>query len=292
VRVTTRIVWDCDFNVLEHEWYEYSGQVAENKGENKSGMAASQKQMDEQNRIAREQLQQQKKFSDPTFAAMVHFLTDEHGFSPEQASEMTSQFLDQQAQRFGEASRNASTNLRRRGSGEGDNPVGGDYTRGIAALQGMQAASTSAGLRDIKLEDLKQGLANKFNTASMFLGIAPSFGNQAVGFGQNATTALGDYVKASTPQPSPWLGVLGSALGAAGTAFTGAGTKAICYIAAKLYGGWFTPKTMKARKWLGEWSERSLIGKVVVYLYARYGESLAQSPRFVAVVKPLFDRIS
>jgi hypothetical protein len=118
----------------------------------------SQKQMAEQNRIAREQLQQQKKFSDPTFAAMVHYLTDEHGFSPEQAAEMTSQFLDQQAQRFGEASRNASTNLRRRGSGEGDNPVGGDYTRGIAALQGMQAASTSAGLRDIKLQDLKQGL--------------------------------------------------------------------------------------------------------------------------------------
>jgi hypothetical protein len=129
----------------------------------------------------------------------------------------------------------------------------------------------------------------------MFLGIAPSFGNQAVGFGQNATTALGDYVKASTPQPSPWLGVLRFCSRCCWDCvhWSWERAKAIgCYIAAKLYGGWFTPKTMKARKWLGEWSERSLIGKVVVWLYARYGESLAQSPRFVAVVKPLFDRIS
>jgi hypothetical protein len=68
------------------------------------------------------------------------------------------------------------------------------------------------------------------------------------------------------------------------------GIAGICWIAAAIYGGWDDPRTIAVRSWLLNWEKRSLIGKVVVGLYRRFGERIAKSSK-VRLLKPLFDII-
>lgn len=313
MRITTRMTIDmATGEVLEHQWYEYEGLVELCKGEQEGVKNAELAQNAQFLKVMNDQLAMQKRFADPVFNNLAHYLSDQHGFTPEQSANLVSQFLDQQSQNFGQAASSTMTALRRRGEGGGDQPTGGAFTRGLEGLQGMQAASTSAGLRDINLADIQQALSNKFNTASIFSGLAPAFGNQAMGFGGLSQNAMFNAIKAGEGRPgilenfgNAFGGALGKSLGNAvgggiggvmgGGSFTGGVNSSGgggCWIAATLYGGWFEPRTVRARAWLADWRERSIIGRWVTSLYYRYGQQAARKPWLVRLLKPLFDIIS
>jgi hypothetical protein len=191
------------------------------KGENKKGEAKADAQLTLQNALTADQLALQKKFSGPVFDELLPFLKGDQGFSPLQLALMRARTLNQQSQGFNAAQGSVFDVLRSRGFQGGSLPSTGDAARNLSSLFGMRARSRADAMQNIDLQNLQQMLANKMNTASLFMGIAPSFGNQAVGFGANAGNALGTYADATKPQPSPWFGVLGAGLGAAGTALGG-----------------------------------------------------------------------
>jgi hypothetical protein len=66
-----------------------------------------------------------------------------------------------------------------------------------------------------------------------------------------------------------------------------------CWIAAALYGGWDDPRTIDVRRWLNTEFVKQPIGRMVMKLYLRFGERIAEAVKRSAVVRailrPLFD---
>ena len=86
---------------------------------------------------------------------------------------------------------------------------------------------------------------------------------------------------AASVGPGFWQQFLQNGLaGASSVASAYAGRPATpCYVAAELYGGWDEPRTVAIRQWLtGPFSER-FIGRLVVAVYSRYGQSWAAGVR-------------
>jgi hypothetical protein len=112
------------------------------------------------------------------------------------------------------------------------------------------------------------------------------------------TAAAGNYSNlygtASTPVPTALgtvLGTVGTLAGAAGQAFQGAGTKAICWVAAEIFDGWDDPRTSVVRGWLlGDFS-RLRIGRAITDLYRKYGEELAAAIRKYRPLRWIFTPI-
>jgi hypothetical protein len=66
-----------------------------------------------------------------------------------------------------------------------------------------------------------------------------------------------------------------------------------CWVAAALYGGWDDPRTIDVRRWLNTEFVKRPIGRVVMKLYLRFGERVAElvkrSAMVRAILRPLFD---
>ena len=134
---------------------------------------------------------------------------------------------------------------------EGYNPLG-------YAGAGNQAAGSIAGL----------GEAFHQSQQGFFSHLADSF---AGGFG----TALG-----------------GGIGGGFGSILSGTNKqKQPCYIAAAIFGGWFAPETVLIRSYLMNEVSRTWIGRTIVGAYAHCGEWIANQPRLVRLLTPLFNRI-
>jgi len=97
-------------------------------------------------------------------------------------------------------------------------------------------------------------------------------------------------------QPS-WMDEFGNTLasGLGNLAISGAqaGIKA-CWIASELYGGWFEPRTVLVREWLNTEFTKHLPGRIIMYLYRRYGFKTArlikEYPALRFIFLPLFNR--
>ena len=223
MRITTRLVLDINGTVLEHESYEWDGDVALCKG----GDVANQQRQQELNmqQQAFNLQQQQLNFLNTQLSP---YLTGNVGFTPEQLASMQSQFLNNNALQFNQAGQSVRQSLAARGGGQGDMPVSGDYVRGLSGLMGAAASSQAQGLLGLNTANAQQALANKFNAASVLSGNAATLSSPIASTGQAASSALQSYIQA---QNSGFLGslarglgsALGGGLGAAGIGGLGAG---------------------------------------------------------------------
>jgi hypothetical protein len=157
------------------------------------------------------------------------------GFDPMQLALMRSQALSGNAGAFNSAGQQVRSALAARGSGGGQLPVGGDYTRGIAGLMGAKAANESQFMSNINLQNAQQALANKFNAGNLLSGSAASLtGTQGVA-GSGASSALGSQVQAAN---SGFLHTFGNAFaGALGAGLGGGITGGIGTAASKVGSG-------------------------------------------------------
>lgn len=149
-----------------------------------------------------------------TRQSMMPYLSGSgQGFDPLQLALMKSSFLNNAAQNYDNANTQVMSALSRRGSA-GQGPVGGDYARGIAALQGGQANTVSGGLAGIDTQNLNQALQNKFSALGLMNSSMGQMNNALGSFNQLTGSALNDYIKAKAGGLGGMLsGALGSALG-------------------------------------------------------------------------------
>ena len=177
--------------LLYEDTYEYSGPVAECKGDD-----VAKKQMEEQNKLQKDAYDLMKQRQNEVNSAVGKYMTGDIGYDPAQLALLRSQLLNQLALSYDQAGANARTALARNGSDTIDGPVGGDYVRGIAALEGGLASDRAAGLANIDLDNLKTALTNKFNAASLINGQAASLSFPIGSFGQGASSALDSFIEA------------------------------------------------------------------------------------------------
>jgi hypothetical protein len=173
------------------EWFDYNGPVAECKGGD-----TAKKQLDQQNALAKQQLDLENKKLQQIDSGVGKYLSGNEGFDPETLASIKSQFLNNNALDFSNAGSAVRDALAAKGQGNGDLPVGGTYTRGISGLMGAQASQHGAGLLNIGVANGQQALANKFNAASVLSGNAAVLGGNVGTFNAGATGALGDYIRA------------------------------------------------------------------------------------------------
>ena len=190
-----RIEWqmvDDGLEFVSADPFEYSGPVAECKGD---GVARD--QLNRENALVDKALAEQRRIQGLIESGVGKYLTSDIGFSPEQLAAMRSQFLNENDSAFNAAGSNVRSALASRGAGTGEIPIGGDYARNIAELEGMAGASQSQGLLGIKLQDALQSQNNRWNAASVMGGNSAQLGGNIGTFNSGASNALNQYVYAA-----------------------------------------------------------------------------------------------
>lgn len=169
-------------------------------GKNDDSKAAADKQLATNTANSNAALGKQASFLDPLRSALLKYVTGNgEGMTPEEISLLNSQFMNQVTRQFNSAGSNVRGALLSRGVGGGDQPIGGNFVRGISNLEGLKGATTAAGLQDIQLANIRQRLANKFNAAGIFQGTGAGYGNQALGFGGLANQNVSQIHQAFRP---------------------------------------------------------------------------------------------
>jgi hypothetical protein len=197
------------------------------------GKDVAKKQLDMQNAMQQKAFDtQQKQFAQMSSAFSPYTSGAGMGYDPQQLALMRSQALATNARTFNSAGQQVRSALAARGSGAGNLPVGGDYTRGIAGLMGAKASDISGQLSNINLQNAQQALANRFNAGQLLSGNAAALtGAQGVA-GSAGASALGDYIQAAnTGFGSSFMNALGAGLGGLPSTFLGGGL-------GKITGGW------------------------------------------------------
>ena len=135
------------------------------------------------------------------------------GYRPEDLAAFRTNFMNSNNMTFNQAGQQVRSALTARGN-TGANPVGGDYTRGIASLLGAKAGSQSQGLLNIAMQNAQLANQNKWNAANVLSGNAATLtGTQGVA-GSAASSALNDYIRAAnTGFGSSFTNAFGGALG-------------------------------------------------------------------------------
>ncbi len=179
------------------------------------GTGTSKDQLNLENKLTQQQLDQQKAIRDQIMTSTSQYTTGAgQGYDPSQFAQMISQFMNQNSANFNQAGSQVLSSLNARGAGGGNMPVGGDFTRGLEALQGARASSQSQGVLGANISNLQQALNNKFNALGLQSGQGAQLGSNVATFNQGASNALGDYVKASQGGfGNAFLGSLGGTLG-------------------------------------------------------------------------------
>lgn len=199
---------DDGLELISAQTFDYAGPVALCD----SGDDEAEEQRKLNNRLVAEQLAEQKRLQ----ALVESFASQwkDMGFSPEQLSFMTSQFLNENDAAFRSANSNVRSSLAARGAGTGEIPIGGDYARDIAELEGMQGAAQSQGLLGIKLADQEQRERNRANYVNAITGNAVQTGATIPTFSSGASNALNAFVQAkSNGFGSAFKNAFGGALG-------------------------------------------------------------------------------
>jgi hypothetical protein len=146
-------------------------------------------------------------------------LSGKQGFDPALLSALQTQFLNQNDTAFGSANSALKSALLAKGGAGGNNPVGGDFVKGVLGLESAKAGSQAGGLNQIGISNLQQALQNKWNAANIEAG-QPAIQAQLAGQGASgASSALGQYVQAKSIPGfgqvfgNAFFGSLGGALG-------------------------------------------------------------------------------
>lgn len=189
------------------------------------GDETAQAQLNTQNQLTQQQLDLENKTHSQISDAVSGDLSGTNGFSPQLLAMLQSQFQNQNTGAFQSAGENVRSALASKGAGLGDLPVGGDFTRGIAELEGAKASSQSQGLLGLGIQNLQQGLTNKYNAASVLSGNAAQLGSNVSSFNSGAQSALGSYVQAANAPGflSSFATALGGGLGKLGATAAGIG---------------------------------------------------------------------
>lgn len=211
------------YNSVEEYLRDWPEGVSGGKGD---GVARD--QLNLQNKLVQDQLTQQKAVQSQIQSSFGKYLSGEIGFSPEQMSILQSQFQNENTSNFNSAGSNVRSALSARGAGNGDLPVGGDYTRGIAELEGAKASSQSQGNLGLRAQSLAQALQNQFNAGSLINGQGAMIGQNIGNFNSGAGNALNTYVQAAnTGFSNAFSTAFGGSLGKGiGTALTSGGAGA------------------------------------------------------------------
>lgn len=190
--------------------------------------SAQQGQLNTQNQMQQQQQASQNQLLQQNNTALSPYLTGNQGFTPQQMSALNSQALDQNALQFNGATQQANSELAARGEGLGNTPGSGVAATGYGNLQAAKAGDLADSLRTVTLDNAQQGLANKFNAASVLSGNAQTYAGNVGTYGSGASSALGNL---TTAQGNTWQSQFGKALGqvaggAAGAFAGGAGSAA------------------------------------------------------------------
>ena len=177
----------------------------------------TQNQMQQQQQAAQNQLLQQNN------TALSPYLTGNQGFTPEQMAALNSQALDQNALRYNQGTQQANSMLAARGEGMGNTPGSGVAATGYGNLQAAKSGDLADALRTVTLNNAQQGLANKFNAASILSGNAQTYAGNVETYGSGANNALNALTQAQGNTLQSQFGKtfggalgLGAGLGAAG----------------------------------------------------------------------------
>jgi hypothetical protein len=171
----------------------YNRQIASEEAMTRQYLDMAKSQFNTQMQMAKDALAKQYGIIDPVVAAMKPYLAGDKGFTKEQMSLMQDQSMQDIAGGYSDAAGATKAALLARGGG-GDMPVGGDYTRGVAELEGGLANQVSNARREINLENVKQMLLNQFNAAGITMGAGGMVGSNygtATGAGSNALGMFG-----------------------------------------------------------------------------------------------------
>ena len=182
-----------------------------------------QNQLALQNQLASQQLAKTNSTLDQVSSAVSPALSGNSGYSPQMLAALNSQALDQNAQRYNQATQQTNEQLAGRGE-SGTSPLSGVAASGYGNLQAAKAGDLSDALRTVTLNNAQQANTNKYNAAAILSGNAQT---QAGTFA-NANSGAGSALNAVTTAQQSSFGnnfnkTFGSALGAgAGAAVNGA----------------------------------------------------------------------
>src|ERR1017187_3377667 len=200
-------------------------------GDSMSQSTSDQKsQLDSQNALQQQQQASQDALLKQNNTALSPYLTGNQGFTPEQMAALNSQALDQNALRYNQATQQTNQQLAARGEGLGNTPGSGVAATGYGNLQAAKAGDLADALRTVTLNNAQQGLANKFNAASVLSGNAQTYAGNVGTYGGGASNALNALTGA---QANGFQAQFGKALGAG----LGAGTAGLATTAAGGFAG-------------------------------------------------------
>ena len=191
--------------------------------------SAQQGQLNSQNQLQSQQQASQNALLQQNNAALSPYLTGNQGFTDAQNAALNSQALDQNALRYNQATQQTNSQLAARGEGMGNTPGSGVAATGYGNLQAAKAGDLADSLRTVTLNNAQQGLANKFNAASVLSGNAQTYAGNVGTYGSGANNSLNALTSA---QANTWQSQLGKAAGqalgsAAGGFAAGAGNAAV-----------------------------------------------------------------
>src|SRR5665213_562965 len=188
--------------------------MSQDTGDQK-GQLQSQNQLQQQQQASQDALLKQNQ------TALSPYLTGNQGFTPQQMAALNSQALDQNALRFNQATQGTNAQLAARGEGMGNTPGSGVAATGYGNLQAAKAGDLADSLRTVTLNNAQQGLANKFNAASVLSGNAQTYAGNVGTYGSGASNSLNALTSA---QANTWQSQFGKALGQAAGGAAGAFT--------------------------------------------------------------------
>lgn len=233
----------------------------------------SQQEMNRANQLSQQQLalQQQQFGLQQQQLGMVNPVLQQiianGGMLPAQEAAMRSATMNQIGAGANQAVGGINQALQARGIIGGGMAGSGDIARNYGALMQGLLGQEAQGLQNIQIAK-GQGLGGALNTA---LGEGGMYGSQAMGLGQQGVSALGIGQQAGQAADQSQTGFWGSLVGGlAGLGAAGIG-KIPCWVAAELYGGWFSPEVNLLQRYIFE--TRWL--KPFAWLYVQVGERWA-----------------
>lgn len=246
MKVTTKIVWDKDFNVIEWEGFDYFGSVDLLKGgASKTEQQAADQQRTQENQLTKQQLDLQMKqlgmqqnqlnsvnaAVDPTIQQILGGNTP--GVLQPLQSALTASYMNQLPNTYRNAIGNINQNLVARGLSGGQNAGGGGIGQDFGYMTAMLGQEQQAGaintaetMSQANLGLLQNDLGLKLGVANQFGGMAGQYGANVGGFNQGALGALGQGVQAARnvdEAQTSWMGPVFGAIGSLGGAAIGPG---------------------------------------------------------------------
>ena len=221
--ITTRITWSWTGELLEHQWFEYSGTVDLCKGDNTAKQAEQQQMAFQQQlmQVFSAQYGKQSAQLDYLNSILKPIAENPRGYDPATLTAMRTSASDTIAQNTAQAKQAIQADMAARGGGTGL-PSGVD-AQISAQLANSSAAQQAAAQRDITVQDANLKQVNFWNAIQ---GLSGNTGMlNPIGYAGSANQAGGTVANLSqavtASQQSGWLNAALGGLGGAAGGFLG-----------------------------------------------------------------------